>query len=188
MRWKNWTFGLFIDNPVVLVAAVAIVACFLVIAVIENQDTINAIGNDITNAINDVSSNIKDKISEKSESKAKQHEGEIWTVYTLIDDDGVKYVGRTKNFDARMRAHSYSAKTGDLVLGNKIGGLSYFEARGLEQTLMLEHHSLKSFGMGGRNSINGISPKNILKAHYMQAASDYIHNILSNEFYISIGI
>ena len=71
MRWKNWTFGLFIDNPVVLVAAVAIVACFLVIAVIENQDTINAIGNDITNAINDISNNIKGKSEKKANEKSK---------------------------------------------------------------------------------------------------------------------
>ena len=101
-------------------------------------------------------------------------------VYKLIDEndnDKVKYVGRTKNEEARKRAHK--KKHPDLIFDTIERGLTKEEARGLEQMYMIEYHTRNY-----RNKINGISPNNKKLEIYMEAGRQFLHyvgNILSNE-------
>ena len=116
------------------------------------------------------------------EEEGKKRRNSIYTVYALSDSEGVRYVGRTKNYETRMRAHRKSFDKKDLK-DNKLGeNLTYEEARGLEQTAMLYYHTLKT--AKGLNKINGISPKNKLANIYMEEAkgvAGYITNQISNE-------
>lgn len=69
-----------------------------------------------------------------------------YTVYTLEDADGnVRYVGRTRNYKKRMAQHKrvggviqkYGLKEGSL----RRDGLTYEQARGIEQTWMVYFHT-----------------------------------------------
>ena len=76
------------------------------------------------------------------EEEGKKRRNGIYTVYALSDGEGVRYVGRTKNYETRMRTHRNSLEKGDLN-ADKLGeNLTYEEARGLEQTAMLYYHTL----------------------------------------------
>ena len=106
------------------------------------------------------------------------------TVYALKDEAGdIRYVGRTKNLDARLKAHEASDKTGDLTLAFYCSGLSWTQARGLEQVGIFTYNTINE----GRNSINGVSPKNQNRIPYLTSAWDYIYNQISNEIYNLAG-
>lgn len=101
-------------------------------------------------------------------------------VYKLIDkkdNKKVKYVGRTKNEEARKRVHKKIHP--DLTFVRIERGLTKEQARGLEQMYMIEYHTRNYY-----NKINGISPKNKKLDIYMEAGRQFLHyvgNILSNE-------
>ena len=86
------------------------------------------------------------------EEEGKKRRNSIYTVYALSDSEGVRYVGRTKDYETRMKAHRKSLDKGNLI-DSKLGeNLTYEEARGLEQTAMLYYHTLKT--AKGLNKIN----------------------------------
>ena len=120
-------------------------------------------------------------------AKAKNHAGEEWTVYALTDNDGkVRYVGRTMDLNRRLNEHKHD-KCKDLHLAYSIGNLNYFEARGLEQEGMIRCNTRFRTNSFGLNSINGVSPNNILHDIYFDAAN-YLYNQWQELYYISRGI
>ena len=115
----------------------------------------------------------------------KSHPNE-YTVYTLLDPDTkeVAYVGRTKNYQVRMEQHSKKGgKTYGMIPGPYIENLTYTQARGLEQIGILACHTMYK----GKNSINGISPKNKNLFTYMWRGYNYLYNQVTNEIYNLFG-
>ncbi|MBQ4521837.1 MAG: RHS repeat-associated core domain-containing protein, partial [Lachnospiraceae bacterium] len=102
----------------------------------------------IVNSTAAVAEKVKDEAKTVAVTGEKE-EKRIYTVYTLIDGQGtVRYVGRTKDYPARIKAHKYN-KNGKirlygLIPGPYISGLTKNEARGLEQTLIVLNHTLNS--------------------------------------------
>lgn len=94
------------------------------------------------------------------------------------------YVGRTKDLNARLQAHKKSEKTGGLTLFGAYSGLSWAEARGLEQLGITYFNTIGSTGL---NSINGISPDNPRRSTYLEAAWNYLYNQATNEYYNFTG-
>ncbi|WDL95507.1 RHS repeat-associated core domain-containing protein [Alicyclobacillus sp. ALC3] len=94
------------------------------------------------------------------------------TVYTLRDPitNDVKYVGRTKNPIAREATHKANNEKAGLVFTPEYSGLSYQQARGLEQILFENNGGLSNL----INRINPISPKNDNISTYLNAARDYL--------------
>ena len=120
----------------------------------------------------------------------RKNDGRIYTVYFLSYQSGreindfssvveIQYVGRvkTKNYDQRMAFHE---KTRHLYPAFKIEGLTYEEARGLEEIGMLSLNSLR--GVFPFNIIHGIAPTNPLGWLYSYDAANYIENKLSQDF------
>ena len=105
-------------------------------------------------------------------------------VNVLIDGNkNVQYVGRTTNLAARKNAHKANPYRKELKLQEVASNLTYGQARGLEQTLMLYYHTINPSDPKN-NQINGISPQNGNKGNYIGAAegvSGYIWNQISNE-------
>ena len=111
-----------------------------------------------------------------------------------MDDEGdVQYVGRTTDPVARESAHKNSFRE-SLTFTPVASGLTYFEARGLEQIGMLYHHTIgvvkttaydkSSVSSELGNRIFGISPTNKKLELYMEAGrgvAHYIDNQISNE-------
>jgi len=123
------------------------------------------------------------KAVEKSMSRSST---QSYTVYALADDNGeVKYVGRTKNFNTRMKQHQKpGSRTEGLTPKVRIDNLSYAQARGLEQLGMTYYHTRAFMGENGKNLINGISPKRWGTTPYLDAGramSGYLYNQISNE-------
>ena len=123
-----------------------------------------------------------DVVSDKIDSARTNNDN--YTVYQLRDTATAEivYVGRTKNPEARERAHSsrYPNAAFETVASN----LSYNEARGLEQIGMLQYNTLSFKNKTGLNRINGISPKNPKIDIYMAAGAQlahYFYNQVSNE-------
>ena len=119
---------------------------------------------------NEITERIKKKFTER-----------IYTVYVLTDGDKVEYVGRTKNVPARKKAHENSKTRGHLTFEKRIDDLTYYEARAIEQALMLYYHTInKQNAMN--NQINGIAP-NFWDVYKIVALSvpEYIWNKVSNE-------
>jgi hypothetical protein len=56
-----------------------------------------------------------------------------------------------------------------------VSGVSYNEARGLEEIGMIECHTLNP-GRIGYNQIHGISPMNVNGVRYMESAMSYLEN------------
>ena len=125
-----------------------------------------------------------DKIAERIQKLDDNHKGE-YTVYALKDDSGnIQYVGRTKNLERRLAEHSRKgSKTEGLRLAYSIQGLTWSEARGLEQLGIASYNTINL----GKNSINGISPKNNNREAYLTAAWNYIYNQATNEWYNLLG-
>jgi RHS repeat-associated protein len=84
----------------------------------------------------------------KADSLARSKSQDRYTVYMLEDANGVvQYVGRTKDFDTRMDHHN---GPGGVARENKLkpsrtryNNLTYEQARGMEQTLMVYYHTRK---------------------------------------------
>lgn len=110
---------------------------------------------------------------------------QCYYVYTLVDDDGVvRYVGRTKNLEQRLKNHEKSVKNGSLSLGSYVSNLTYSQSRSLEQTLMVYYHTREWLDECGNNSINGVGKGNKNKKIYHDAfveIIDYADNLIDNE-------
>ena len=110
-----------------------------------------------------------------------------YTVYVLRNPsvkgkDGnykVEYVGRTKNEAQRKSQHQSNPYKSQLIFDIKRRGLSYEEARGLEETLIIKYGTLNR-GNYMNNQIHGISPMNPKYDRYMSAADA----LLSDETYV----
>ncbi|WP_162178048.1 hypothetical protein, partial [Ruminiclostridium cellobioparum] len=100
-----------------------------------------------------------------------------YTVYELYDDDGVKYVGRTRqSIEARQKQHwkADSNKNGLRIRaaefeGKTLKGLSHSEARGLEH-LVFESHG----GFNNKNLLNKIKPLDINNPKVTKKVTNYI--------------
>ena len=103
------------------------------------------------------------------------------TVYKLVDNKNtVQYVGRTVNPDKRKQEHAKNPARANLQFEIIRTGLNRYEARGLEQIMMLHYHTLNAMN----NQINGISPKNRKLRRYMYAAREiakYVDNQITDE-------
>lgn len=105
-------------------------------------------------------------------------------MYALKDSAGdIRYVGRTKNLERRLAQHRKSKKTGELDLAWEQPGLTWSQARGLEQVGIVTYNTINS----GKNSINGVAYKNKNYEAYLTAAWDYIYNQVTNEVYNITG-
>jgi RHS repeat-associated protein len=125
-------------------------------------------------------------VKSAEEEKAKpQH-----TVYYLRDPQTgeVEYVGRTKNYQSRMAAHARSHRK-DLVPEKVMSGLNYYEARALEDKLMLEQHTLNTLRRTA-NQIRGISPTSDFGIGLAEAAkgiANYYSNKISDDVMNLLG-
>ena len=109
----------------------------------------------------------------------KKNSSETYSVYFLQDEAGiVRYVGRVKDrgYDARMAHHKRTRKLEPKL---RISGLTYVEARGLEEIGIIECHTLNALNPKN-NQIHGISPRNERIDEYLTAAMDYIYNRAEN--------
>lgn len=143
-----------------------------------------ALFSDAYEAVKSIASSIAE--AQKASTEKGPH-----TVYVLIDSNkNVQYVGRTQNVTARKNAHKSNPYRKDLVFTEVASNLTYAQARGLEQTLMLYFHSLNTKNMMN-NQINGINFYNGNKSLYISAAemvSGYIWNQISNELLSWAGV
>jgi len=159
---------LFVGFACVLLFCTTLLAVEIIEASSENPG-------DIYESVSDGVDEIRKKIDELNDN----HSGE-YTVYYLVDDDNrIRYVGRTKNLPRRMYQHAHSEKTKNLELAYYIDGLTWSEARGLEQLGIVEYNTKNA----GANSINGISDHNPNRIPYIVAAWDFIYNELTSEIY-----
>ena len=124
----------------------------------------------------------------KTQADAPKDEEGIYTVYTLVDEKGiVQYVGRTKNIEARKKAHEHNLYRKGLEFVIASEGLTLSEARGLEQLLMVHYHTLNTTN-NMNNQINGISPQNPRRQYYLEAAFSIFENIINNELLNALGM
>ena len=110
---------------------------------------------------------------------AEKRANTSYSVYFLKDDDDqIQYVGRVtdRGYNDRMRYHY---NTRGLTPAYRISGLSYAEARGLEEIGMIECHTLNPTNPIN-NQIRGISPKNKSGETYMNSAVSYLENKAEN--------
>ena len=163
---------------VAIAASIALITITVAIAIVilsdpTVQDALSDMVNEIGNFIDDCSNKINNS-----------HPDE-YTVYSLLDPDTyeVKYVGRTKNYEARMKQHKKNDKTKDLILGLKVDHLDYSTARGVEQIGIVSYNTIKL----GKNSINGVGPKNKNRLAYLKVAYNYLYNQFTNEWYNFLG-
>ena len=98
----------------------------------------------------------------------------------------VQYVGRTKNIEARKKAHANSNARGHLTMHIFRKNLTYDQARGLEQLLMVHYHTLNALNPAN-NQINGIRANNPKYRHYIDSANALFENIISNEVLNILG-
>ena len=129
--------------------------------------------------------------SSKSETQKKDEQSEkIYSVYRLVDENGdTQYVGRTKNEVKRKEAHKSNPFRRDLDFEVLATGLDYYEARGMEQILIMEYNTINTANRMN-NQINGISSKNTLWVLYMEAgrgALKYMGNRISDDVLDLIG-
>ena len=111
-------------------------------------------------------------------------------VYVLVDKDkNIQYVGRTKNPSARKSAHKLNPARKKLKFEIVASNLTYCQARGIEQTLMLYCHTLNKSD-ARNNQINGISLSNDSVDFYIKAAETafgYTWNHFSNDVLTWLG-
>lgn len=115
-------------------------------------------------------------VTAKKKSQERKGDGAIYSVYFLAPSntsDDIKYVGRVKsnNFTQRMKYHE---KTRHLYPRHVVEGLTYEEARGLEERGMIACHTLK--GKRPYNIIHGISPINPNQDMYYFDTLGYLEN------------
>ena len=117
--------------------------------------------------------------STASATKTKKPSSRTYSVYFLQDQNGIiQYVGRVADsgYVARM---SYHFATRGLTPAKRVSGLSYFEARGLEEIGMIECHTINPSNPKN-NQIHGIGINNINGGAYMAAATSYLFNRAEN--------
>ena len=163
-------------------ACVCISAVALVSYEQSTHSTYNA-ASKLSNAISDTVTKLREKVSEINQNHSK-----TYYVYTLVkpETNQVEYVGRTTDISRRLNEHSHSVKTGGLVLGDWLGGLTYSEARIIEQELIITYNTLNLFrdpSLRGKNYIRGIGLNNPNIRAYEQAFFDFIYNEVTNEYY-----
>ncbi len=102
-----------------------------------------------------------------------------YTVYFLQDDAGtIQYVGRVKDSGFKKRM-AYHEATRGLTVKYAYHGLTYAEARGLEEIGMVECHTINKSNPEN-NQIHGISGKNKNAGRYIDAALGYLGNKAEN--------
>ena len=107
--------------------------------------------------------------------KIEEQSTKTYSVYFLEDSNGViQYVGRVTDSGYRDRM-KYHAATRQLTPKYRVSGLSYAEARGLEEIGMIQCHTLNASNPRN-NQIHGISAKNKNGENYMIAAYNYLFN------------
>ena len=128
-----------------------------------------------------------DSRTKPKQPKGDEEEPAVYTVYGLIDlERTVQYVGRTKNIEARKKAHANSNARGHLTMHIFRKNLTYDQARGLEQLLMVYYHTLNALNPTN-NQINGIRANNPKYRHYIDSANALFENIISNEVLNILG-
>lgn len=88
-------------------------------------------------------------------------------------------VGRTKTARLEDRLN-YHKRTKGLFLVRVITGLTYEEARGIEEIAMIQCHTITKDPQIPGNRIHGVSETNPLGALYMFDALGFIENKLTN--------
>ena len=165
----------------------AMIAMALVCAMPDTQRAFSSAGQAFAEAYYDAEEKLRERIDALNQSHPKSY-----SVYMLTNSEGrVEYVGRTTNMDTRMNQHRRNPKTKVLQLGEHIDGLTYCQARILEQTLMISYATLnvaRDTSYFGKNYINGISRHNGNLPAYIQAFEDYVFNQVSNEYYCLLEI
>ena len=102
-----------------------------------------------------------------------------YTVYFLQDDTGtIQYVGRVKDSGFKRRM-AYHEATRDLTVKYAYHGLTYAEARGLEEIGMIECHTINKDNPAN-NQIHGISGTNKKAGSYIDAALGCLENKAGN--------
>ena len=91
-----------------------------------------------------------------------------------------------KNIEARKKAHANSNARGHLTMHIFRKNLTYDQARGLEQLLMVYYHTLNALNPTN-NQINGIRANNPKYRHYIDSANALFENIISNEVLNILG-
>jgi len=121
------------------------------------------------------------KIEKEEEQKPKEKK---YSVYSLYDPKTteVVYVGRTDNIDRRLLEHAKNPFRNQLQLQDRLENMSYEEARGVEQVLILKYKTLNR-GNKTYNQINGINPRNPRYGMYWDAAMNYFES----ETYVGSG-
>ncbi len=111
-----------------------------------------------------VSGIVLQQIYENNAKRAKKAEDRDQNVYVLVDKfDVITYVGRTKSIDSAKYRHSHNLARKDLRFHTVATNLTYMEARGLEQILILRCDT-KRTEKKKYNQINGVNPNNLKKA------------------------
>lgn len=166
---------------------VALVATALAVGISSSPGFQGALDDACKTAVSAVNTAVsagRSAVSAVSDALTKQKAKRNNTVYRLVDADGqVQYVGRTTNVEARKAAHQRNPNRSSLKFEIIAPGLSYYEARGLEQIAMIEYHTINAKNRTN-NQINGISPSNKLLVIYMEAGrgvAAYLENQISNE-------
>ena len=104
------------------------------------------------------------QIYENNAKRAKKAEDRNQNVYVLVDKfDVITYVGRTKSIDSAKYRHSHNLARKHLHFHTIATNLTYMEARGLEQILILRCDTKRTENKK-YNQINGVNPNNLKKA------------------------
>ena len=127
---------------------VALVATALAVGISSSPGFQGALDDACKTAVSAVNTAVsagRSAVSAVSDALTKQKAKRNNTVYRLVDADGqVQYVGRTTNVEARKAAHQRNPNRSSLKFEIIAPGLSYYEARGLEQIAMIEYHTINA--------------------------------------------
>ena len=149
------------------------------------QESASALAQAIDNAFDAPS----DKIAERIQKLDDKYPGN-YTVYALYDkENNVQYVGRTRDFEARKKAHEASFRKG-LTPRVLEENLTYTQARGLEQYYMIKYHTINTQNKIN-NQIRGVSPKNRNVVIYYEVTKgflEYTYNQVTNSIFNWLGI
>ncbi|MBI9010208.1 MAG: RHS repeat-associated core domain-containing protein [Tenericutes bacterium] len=118
--------------------------------------------------------------AEQAETQTRNNNnGKTYLIYGLYNNatNQFDYIGRTteKNRANREAAHKQNPNRAALEFKVIASGLTYAEARGLEQLLMIGAHTINAANKSN-NLINGISPVNKNLNIYMDAGWHWIEN------------
>jgi|GEM_PF-3913845 len=122
------------------------------------------------------------KATSKSAAKAGEEAGEqaLGGVYRLVDSKGVvKRTGRTKNHAQRAKQHATAKDTKGLKYEDVYRTDDYATQRGLEHLLYKAHSKTASKANGGLNKIKAIADKNKKKDSYLDAAQNFLNQLIN---------